>query len=108
MKSLKRKIAYIKQKDIFFEHLTVKDQLTYTAFLRLGDNYTKEEKIEEVDKVIKLLRLERCADTPIQLVSGGERKRTNIGTELLINPSIIMLDEPTSGLDSTSAVALMS
>lgn len=108
MKSLKRKIAYIKQKDIFFEHLSVKDQLMYTAFLRLGDNYTREEKIEEVDKVIKLLRLERCADTQIQLVSGGERKRTNIGTELLINPSIIMLDEPTSGLDSTSAVALMS
>ena len=70
MKSLKRKIAYIKQKDIFFEHLSVKDQLMYTAFLRLGDNYTKEQKLEEVDKVIQLLRLERCADTPIQLVSG--------------------------------------
>jgi ABC-type multidrug transport system ATPase subunit len=108
MKSLKRKIAYIKQKDIFFDHLTVKDQLMYTAFLRLGDNYSKEDKLSEVDKVIKLLRLEKCAETPIMLVSGGERKRVNIGTELLTNPSIIMLDEPTSGLDSTSAVALMS
>lgn len=108
MKSLKRKIAYIKQKDIFFEHLSVKDQLIYTAFLRLGDDYSKEEKIDEVNKVIELLRLHKCADTPIKLVSGGERKRVNIGTELLTNPSIIMLDEPTSGLDSTSAVALMS
>jgi len=108
MKSLKRKIAYIKQKDIFFDHLTVKDQLMYTAFLRLGDDYTKEQKLDEVDKVIQLLRLEKCADTQIMLVSGGERKRVNIGTELLINPSIIMLDEPTSGLDSTSAVSLMS
>lgn len=108
MKALKRKIAYIKQKDIFFEHLSVKDQLVYTAFLRLGDDYTKEEKLNEVDKIIQLLRLEKCADTPIMLVSGGERKRVNIGTELLTNPSIILLDEPTSGLDSTSAVALMS
>lgn len=107
VKALKRKIAYIKQADIFFDHLTVKDQLTYTAFLRLGDEYTKEEKREEVAKVISLLRLEKCQDTPIYLVSGGERKRTNIGTELLTNPSIIMLDEPTSGLDSTSAVALV-
>ena len=107
VKALKRRIAYIKQQDIFFDHLTVKDQLTYTAFLRLGDDYTKEEKRSEVLKVIDLLRLNKCQDTPIRLVSGGEKKRVNIGTELLTNPSIIMLDEPTSGLDSTSAVALI-
>lgn len=107
VKALKRKIAYIKQQDIFFDHLTVKDQLTYTAFLRLGDEYSKEEKQQEVKKVIQLLRLNKCQDTPIRLVSGGERKRVNIGTELLTNPSMIMLDEPTSGLDSTSAVALV-
>ncbi len=68
MKSLKRKIAYIKQKDIFFEHLSVKDQLRYTAFLRLG--YTRAQKLNEVQKVIQLLRLEKCADTPIMLISG--------------------------------------
>ncbi len=107
IKKLKRRIAYIKQQDVFFNHLTVKDQLTYTAFLRLGDDYTKEQKMAEVQKVITLLRLEKCQDTPIRLVSGGEKKRVNIGTELLINPSIIILDEPTSGLDSTSAVALI-
>jgi len=95
IKSLKRKIAYIKQNDIFFEHLTVKDQLTYTAFLRLGDEVTKEDKRAEVDRVVALLRLEKCADTRIGLISGGERKRTNIGTELLMQPSLILLDEPT-------------
>lgn len=107
IKALKRMTAYIKQQDLFFDHLTVKDQLTYTAFLRMGDDVTKEEKIAEVNKVIQLLRLQKCADTPISLVSGGEKKRVNIGTELLINPSVLMLDEPTSGLDSTSAAALV-
>lgn len=92
IKALKRRTAYIKQQDIFFDHLTVRDQLTYTAFLRLGDNYTKEEKRNEVNKVVELLRLQKCVDTPIRLCSGGEKKRVNIGTELLTNPDIIMLD----------------
>jgi energy-coupling factor transporter ATP-binding protein EcfA2 len=61
-----------------------------------------------VDRIIEMLRLGKCADTPIRLVSGGERKRVNIGSELLTDPSIIMLDEPTSGLDSSSASALLS
>merc|ERR1712137_606583 len=60
-----------------------------------------------VDKILSLLRLKKVADSPIHLLSGGEKKRTNIGTELLTNSSCLLLDEPTSGLDSTSAVSLM-
>lgn len=40
-------------------------------------------------------------------VSGGERKRTNIGVELIGNPSILFLDEPTSGLDAFQAFNVM-
>ena len=52
--------------------------------------------------------LSKCADTRIgnvmlRGISGGERKRTSIGVELLTNPSIIFLDEPTTGLDSSTA-----
>lgn len=107
MKKMKKKVAYVKQSDLFFGHLTVRDQLTYTAFLRLPNAWPKAKKVAEVDRIIKQLRLNKCADTPIFMISGGEKKRVNIGSELLTDPAIILLDEPTSGLDSTSAVALM-
>lgn len=107
MKRLMSKTAYVKQADIFFEHLTVQDQLTYTALLRLPDTQTKDQKHAEVTKIMRLLRLTKVAESPIRMCSGGEKKRVNIGTELLTDPAILLLDEPTSGLDSTSAVSLL-
>lgn len=82
-KDMKRSIAYVTQDDIFFGHLTVRDQLTYTALLRLPRSWSRDEKDQEVRAVVERLRLGRCVDTPISLISGGERKRTNIGTGLL-------------------------
>jgi len=107
MKRLMSKVAYVKQADVFFDHLTVRDQLTYTALLRFPADRTTAEKHAEVEKLLRLLRLSKVANSPIRMVSGGEKKRVNIGTELLTNPLVILLDEPTSGLDSTSAVSLL-
>lgn len=114
MKRFMSKVAFVKQQDVFFETLTVRDQLTYTAQLRLPDAIDSSSKKErrrkiqnEVDRIIKMLRLTKVADNPIMMCSGGEKKRVNIGTELLTNPSVIMLDEPTSGLDSYSSISLL-
>lgn len=106
-KSMRRNVAYVLQEDIFYTELTVRQQLTITSHLRLPDSVSREEKRETVEHVIKTLRIEKCADTSILLISGGEKKRCNIGTELLTNPSILLLDEPTSGLDSTAAHSLI-
>ena len=64
---------------------------------------------ERVDSVIKRLGLESCKDTLVggwlmRGISGGERKRTSIGYELITEPPLILLDEPTSGLDSSTAL----
>jgi len=76
-------------------------------------NLTPEERKLRVEEIIEVLGLTKCADTYvgnaiIRGVSGGEKKRTSIGVELLINPSIIFLDEPTTGLDSTTALHVIS
>ena len=44
----------------------------------------------------------------IRGVSGGERKRVNIGMELITSPGILFLDEPTTGLDASTANTVMS
>merc|ERR1711937_825503 len=111
-KKLLSRVAYVKQQDIFFETLTVRDQLTYTAQLRISDKDTTKEARNQliqtkVDNILKLLRLSHVADNMIMMCSGGEKKRVNIGTELLTDPSLILLDEPTSGLDSASAISLL-
>jgi ATP-binding cassette subfamily G (WHITE) protein 2 len=91
-RTMKRKFAYVLQQDIFFESLTVKQQLTYTALLRLPNDLSKKDKLAQVEQIIDQLRIRKCANTPIMLISGGEKKRVNIGTELLTNPSVIFLD----------------
>jgi ABC-type transporter Mla maintaining outer membrane lipid asymmetry ATPase subunit MlaF len=60
------------------------------------------EKNDRVARVIKELGLEACADTRVGTeflrgISGGEKKRTCIGMELVLSPKILFLDEPTTG-----------
>lgn len=64
-------------------------------------------QLKRVESLLELLALQACADTPVEKVSGGERKRTCIGIELVTRPGLLFLDEPTSGLDSFTALAVM-
>ncbi|POG78571.1 P-loop containing nucleoside triphosphate hydrolase protein [Rhizophagus irregularis DAOM 181602=DAOM 197198] len=110
-KKSKRFVAYCTQDDIFYPHLTVKETLGYTARLRLPRELSRHDKLKQVENTMALLNLTKCADTiigdqAIRGISGGERKRTNIASELLTDPSVILLDEPTSGLDSSLALEL--
>jgi len=100
--------AVIPQEDTLYGALTPRETFTYVARLRLGDSVPKEEKVAAAEAMLKRLELTKCADTPvgnedIRGVSGGEKKRTSIGCELIVNPAVLFVDEPTSGLDSKMA-----
>ncbi|XP_069028317.1 broad substrate specificity ATP-binding cassette transporter ABCG2-like [Embiotoca jacksoni] len=104
--------GYVVQDDVVMGTLTVRENFSFSAALRLPSTVTQEEKERKVNKLIGELGLGRVADSRVgtQLIrgiSGGERKRTNIGMELIIDPPVLFLDEPTRGLDASTANSVL-
>jgi len=98
--------AYVTQEDTLFAFSSVRETLTFACKLR-------NIPVTRVDEVIRELSLIQAASTRIgntlaRGISGGEKKRVNIGLELLRNPGLIFLDEPTTGLDSYQALSVMT
>ena len=104
---LRALIGYVPQEDIVHRELTVTEALEYSARLRLPARTPGFETRKLVAQTISRLGLETRADTPIHQLSGGERKRVNVGVELLARPAVLFLDEPTSGLDPAGEFKLM-
>ena len=101
-KNFKYNVGYVVQDDIISGALTVKENLMFSANVRLSTKLTPGEKNDIVNQVITQLGLEKCANTMVGTefkrgISGGERKRTNIGMELVLSPVVLFLDEPTTG-----------
>ncbi|EEQ97614.1 ATP-binding cassette transporter, putative [Perkinsus marinus ATCC 50983] len=104
------RIAYVMQDDSLIATSTPREILEFSARLRLGakQNMSKDEVKCLVQDLIESLRLTSCSETLvgnelIKGISGGERKRTSVGVELITKPDMIFLDEPLSGLDSYAA-----
>ncbi|KAL4458314.1 hypothetical protein ABPG75_013179 [Micractinium tetrahymenae] len=104
--------GFVPQEDIVHEDLTVRENLAYSARLRLSAAKPAEEKAALVEDCVDLLQLRHVQHQVVGSVerrgiSGGQRKRVNIGTELVAKPSLLLMDEPTSGLDSTAAADIL-
>ncbi|CAM0882924.1 unnamed protein product [Alopecurus aequalis] len=105
---LKSMSAYVMQDDLLFPMLTVTETLSFAADFRLPRSLSAAKKRTRVQALIDQLGLRAAANTIIgdeghRGVSGGERRRVSIGTDIIHDPILLFLDEPTSGLDSTSA-----
>lgn len=92
-------VGYVPQDEIVHGLLTAGEALEYAAKLRLPDDTDKGVMRATVRRVITELSLDGRGDTRVASLSGGERKRTGVGSELVNRPSLLFLDEPTTGLD---------
>jgi ABC-type multidrug transport system ATPase subunit len=93
-------IGYVPQDDVIHLALPLDRTLRYAAALRAVPGGS-------VDRVLRTLELTGRALVPVGRLSGGERKRASIASELLAGPALFFLDEPTSGLDPARGAELM-
>ena len=88
--------AYVRQEDIFYTQMTVRETLMFAARLRLPSNVSIDEKRDVVNNLLRKLSLVKAADTIVgdakrRGISGGERKRLSIGCELIGSPNLLFL-----------------
>ncbi|OCB54765.1 ABC transporter ATP-binding protein [Mycobacterium malmoense] len=96
---LRSRIGMVPQDDVVHHQLTVNQALGYAAELRLPPDTSTQDRAQIVVQVIEELDLTKNANTRVDKLSGGQRKRASVALELLTGPSLLILDEPTTGLD---------
>jgi ABC-type multidrug transport system ATPase subunit len=105
LRDQRARVGIVPQDDIVHPELTVVESLEFGARLRLGAAADETTIHAEVDRVLAELGIEhirgsRIGDALRRGISGGQRKRVNLGQELLARSTrVLFLDEPTSGLD---------
>ena len=110
--TLKGLIGYVPQDDMLIEELTVFQNMYFNARLCFG-GYDEEKLVNLVNNVLIDLELFDIKDLQVgdllnKKVSGGQRKRLNIGLELMREPAVLFVDEPTSGLSSHDSEKVMT
>ncbi|KAF3429444.1 hypothetical protein E2986_03838 [Frieseomelitta varia] len=108
MNSFRKCSAYITQDDRLEALLTVIENMTVAADLKLPTNISKSKKETIIKKILTTLGLYEHVNTLTGKLSGGQKKRLSIALELVNNPTVVFLDEPTTGLDSSSCTQVVN
>jgi ABC transport system ATP-binding/permease protein len=102
--TLRRYVTYVPQYDAFDEHLTIEENLDFAAAIR-SPHLSRRERSRRIDGKLAELGLNERRGSVVgsaqkKTLSGGERKRLNIGLDMISSADIFLFDEPTSGLSS--------
>jgi ABC-type multidrug transport system ATPase subunit len=108
---LRKYVTYIPQYDAFDEHLTIEENLEFAAAIR-APHLTRRERLRRIDVKLAELGLNERRNSVVgtsnqKILSGGERKRLNIGLDMVSSADIFLFDEPTSGLSSKDSEHIM-
>ena len=110
-KRLRHLSSYVEQEDALIGSLTVRETVDFAA--RLSLSISAKERRDRVDDLVESFGLQGQAGTivgtPIQKgISGGQKRRLSVASQLVTSPKILFLDEPTSGLDSAASREVMN
>jgi len=93
-------IGYLSQEAPLFDFLTIYENIYISLEILKKQN--------ETDQMIENMELDKCKDTLVKFVSGGERKRCSIAIEMCNTPSAFLFDEPLSSLDSSTSISIFN
>ena len=108
---LKQYVSYMPQQDAFDEHLTIGENLQFAAAIR-APHLSRRDRTRRLDAKLVELGLGERRDAVVgsperKTLSGGERKRLNIGLDMIGMSDVYLFDEPTSGLSSKDSEHVM-
>ena len=95
-KRAKNKIGYLAQEPSVFTKLSVEENINLV--LEMTD-LSKEERKKRLEELLDEFSIGHIRKSKAYVLSGGERRRTEIARSLVINPNFILLDEPFAGID---------
>lgn len=97
--AVRSEVGMVPQDDLVHGRLTVAQALQFSAELRMPADTSAIDRQTVIATVLEELELTPHADSRIDKLSGGQRKRVSVAVELLTSPDLLVLDEPTTGLD---------